>query len=116
MNEGHLQKQAVSMLTADILEDWRNFIVGSVNDHVVRIGVLQGEFHWHHHQHSDEMFYVISGRLFIDLEDRTIELAPGEMCAVPKGVRHRTRSLERTVSLCFESRDNDVTGDQDSSV
>ena len=61
---------------------------------------------------SDEVFYVIQGKLFVDLEDKTEELHPGEMITIPRSVRHRTRSNERTLILCFESMGNDVTGDQ----
>ena len=74
-----------------------------VNDSVVRIGVVEGEYHWHKHEADDEFFYVVEGQLLIDLEGRTVELAPRQGFVVPKGVTHRTRSLERTVILMFEN-------------
>jgi mannose-6-phosphate isomerase-like protein (cupin superfamily) len=111
-NKTQLVKFNVHDLTNGIEDDWKNFVVSEVNDHVVRLSVLQRNFHWHSHSKSDEVFYVIRGKLFVDLEDRTEELRPGEMITIPKNVQHRTRSKERTIILCFESMDNDVTGDE----
>lgn len=99
-------------LTGGLKDDWNNFIVSEVNDHVVRVCLLQRDFHWHSHSASDEAFYVIEGTLFVDLDGGTEKLAPGEMITIPRRVRHRTRSAERTLILCFESKDNDVMGDQ----
>ena len=106
-----LTKLNVFDLTKNITDDWKNFIVSEINDHVVRLSVLQRDFHWHSHSESDEMFYVIEGKLFVDLENTTEEINPGEMITVPKNIKHRTRSNERTLILCFESKDNDVKGD-----
>ncbi len=69
----------------------------------VRLGVVQGEYHWHKHDGDDEFFYVLEGRLFIDLEGRTVEVEPRRGFVVPKGVVHRTRALERTVMLMVEN-------------
>jgi mannose-6-phosphate isomerase-like protein (cupin superfamily) len=74
-----------------------------VNGSVVRLGVVQGEYHWHKHDDDDEFFYVVEGRLLIDLQDRTVELGPGQGLVVPKGVVHRTRAQERTVMLMVEN-------------
>jgi mannose-6-phosphate isomerase-like protein (cupin superfamily) len=82
---------------------WYNQTLCKVNDSVVRIGVIQGEYHWHKHDDDDEFFYVVEGQLLIDLEGRTVELAPRQGFVVPKGVTHRTRALERTVILMFEN-------------
>ena len=82
---------------------WYNQTLCQVNSSVVRIGVIQGEYHWHKHDDDDEFFYVVEGQLLIDLEGRTVELAPRQGFVVPKGVTHRTRSLERTVILMFEN-------------
>lgn len=98
-------------LTKNIKEDWKNFVVGDINDHVVRLSVLQKDFHWHIHENSDEFFYVIEGKLFVDFDSKTFEINQGEMITVPKGVNHRTRSDVRTLLLCFEHKDNDVKGD-----
>ena len=74
-----------------------------MNDAVVRLGVVQGEYHWHKHDADDEFFYVVEGRFWIDLEDRVIEPGPGQGVVVPKGVLHRPRAPERTVILMVET-------------
>jgi len=81
---------------------WYNETLCAVNDSVVRVGVIEGEYHWHQHEMEDEFFYVVEGRLLIDLEDRTIELAPRQGFVVPKQTRHRARAPERTVILMVE--------------
>lgn len=82
-----------------------------VNDSVVRLGVVEGEFHWHKHDGEDEFFYVVEGRFIIDLEGRTVELAPRQGFTIPKGVMHRTRARERTVVLMVEGAGVKPTGD-----
>ena len=83
---------------------------GSYDENVVRLAVIQEDFHWHYHAKGDEMFFVISGKFFVDLEDRTVELGPNEMFTVPKTTKHKTRASERSVVMCFESRENDIMG------
>ncbi|MFJ8090901.1 cupin domain-containing protein [Lysinibacillus sp. NPDC095746] len=91
--------------------DYTNFIVSEVNDHALRIAVINGEFHWHKHENCDELFYVLEGELFIDLENtETVSLKPGEIFTVPANTMHRTRSNERTVNMCFEKTSNDIKG------
>lgn len=92
-------------------DDWYNQTLCQVNDCVVRLGVMQGEFHWHKHDNEDEFFYVVDGRFIIDLEGRTVELAPRQGFTVPKGVLHRTRAPERTVILMIEGAGVKPTGD-----
>ena len=82
---------------------WYNQSLCKVNDSVVRLGVVQGEYHWHKHDEDDEFFYVVDGKLFIDLDGRTVELSPGQGIVVPKGTLHRTRAAERTVMLMVEN-------------
>src|SRR5690349_16059671 len=82
---------------------WYNQTLCQVNGSVVRLGVVQGEYHWHKHDDDDEFFYVVEGRFLIDLEDRTVELTPRQGFVVPKGVIHRTRAAERTVILMVEN-------------
>ncbi len=89
---------------------WFNQTLCAVNDSVIRLGVVQGEYHWHHHENDDEFFYVVEGRLLIDLEGRTVELAPRQGFVVPRGVQHRTRAPERTVILMVENRGIIPTG------
>jgi mannose-6-phosphate isomerase-like protein (cupin superfamily) len=82
---------------------WYNQTLCQVNGSVVRLGVFQGEYHWHKHDEDDEFFYVIEGQLLIDLEGRTVTLEPRQGFVVPKRVEHRTRALERTVVLMVEN-------------
>ena len=90
---------------------WYNQTLCKVNASVVRLGVVEGEYHWHKHDEDDEFFYVVEGRLLIDLEDRTVERTPRKGMVVPKGVLHRTRALERTVILMVENAGIVPTGD-----
>jgi mannose-6-phosphate isomerase-like protein (cupin superfamily) len=83
--------------------DWYNQTLCKVNDSVVRLGVVQGEYHWHHHDQDDEFFYVVDGQLLIDLEDRTVELSNRQGFVVPRGTLHRTRAPRRTVILMVEN-------------
>jgi len=95
-------KQAAS----SVQQTYKNFVIFSVNNHCIRMAVMQGEFRWHQHPHSDECFLVVEGLLEIDLADgRRFRLQPGEVFTVPSGVVHRTRAEGRTVNLCFEDRD-----------
>jgi mannose-6-phosphate isomerase-like protein (cupin superfamily) len=90
---------------------WYNQTLCKVNASVVRIGVVEGEYHWHKHDHDDEFFYVVEGNLLIDLEGKTVALAPRQGFVVPKGVLHRTRAEQRTVMLMFENAGIIPTGD-----
>jgi mannose-6-phosphate isomerase-like protein (cupin superfamily) len=82
---------------------WFNQTLCQVNGSVVRLGVVEGEYHWHKHDEDDEFFYVVEGKFLIDLEEGTIELGPRQGFVVPKGVVHRTRAMERTVILMVEN-------------
>ena len=82
---------------------WFNQTLCQVNGSVVRMGVFEGEYHWHQHTEDDEFFYVLEGRLLIDLEGRTVELAPRQGMVVPRATLHRTRARERTVVLMVEN-------------
>lgn len=96
--------------TVSDISTYSNFVVSEVNDHVLRIAVIDGEFHWHEHD-TDELFMVLEGELFIDFKDNhTISILPGEIFNVPAFTQHRTRSVGRTVNLCFESKENEIKG------
>jgi len=82
---------------------WFNQTLCKVNDSVIRVGVIEGEYHWHKHDEDDEFFYVVEGQLLIDLEDRVVELSPRQGFVVPKGTLHRTRAPHRTVILMVEN-------------
>ncbi len=99
-------------LADDCPEKWWNQTLCRVNDCVARVGVfVEGEFHWHKHDREDEFFYVVEGRLFVDLEGRTVELAPRQGIVVPRGAMHRTRAPKRAVVLMFEAAGIVPTGD-----
>ena len=101
----------VQKLVDACTDKWYNQTLCGVNESVVRLGVVEGEYHWHEHEELDEFFYVVDGRFLIDLEDRTVDLGPKQGFVVPKGVRHRTRALERTVILMVEGEEIVPTGD-----
>ena len=82
---------------------WYNQTLCGVNGSVVRLGVIEGEYHWHKHDEDDEFFYVVEGKLLIDLEGKVVELTPQQGFVVPKGVLHRTRAPQRTVILMVEN-------------
>ena len=90
--------------------DWYNQTLCKVNDSVVRLGVVKGEYHWHKHDDDDEFFYVVDGQLLIDLEGRTVELSPRQGFVVPKGTMHRTRARQRTTILMVENQGVIPTG------
>ena len=109
---GHLEVVDVPAIVAGCRKRWFNQTLVQVNDSVVRLGIVKGQFHWHKHDHDDEFFFVLEGRLFIDLENRTIELGPGQGVVVPKGIMHRPRSPKKTVMLMMETRRIEPEGDR----
>ena len=114
-----LEKVELDPLVEAVRDQWYNQTLARVNDSVVRLGVMQGEYHWHKHDEDDEFFYVVDGRFLIDLEPeddgetpgRVVELRPREGFVVPKGVVHRTRAPERSVILMVETAAIVPTGD-----
>jgi mannose-6-phosphate isomerase-like protein (cupin superfamily) len=108
---GPLERIDVPALVGACKDRWYNQTLCRVNDSVVRLGVVEGEYHWHKHDRDDEFFYVVEGRFWIDLEDRVIELGPGQGVVVPRGLRHRPRAPERTVILMVETSGIVPTGD-----
>ena len=106
-----LQLIDVPALVAACTDRWYNQTLCRVNDSVVRLGVVQGEYHWHKHDDDDEFFYVVEGRFLIDLPERTIDLGPGQGVVIPKGTMHRPRAPERTVILMVETAGIVPTGD-----
>ena len=101
----------VSTLAKDVTDKWYNQTLCKVNDSVVRLGVMQGEYHWHKHDSDDEFFFVLSGKFIIDLEGRSVELLPNQGFVVPKGVVHRTRAPEKSVIIMVETAAIVPTGD-----
>jgi quercetin dioxygenase-like cupin family protein len=108
---GPLELIDVQKLADGVTHPWFNQTLCQVNGSVVRVGVVKGEYHWHKHDGDDEFFYVVEGRLLIDLEGRTVTLEPRQGFVVPKGVVHRTRAPERTIILMVENAGIVPTGD-----
>ncbi|MDP9047625.1 MAG: cupin domain-containing protein [Bacteroidota bacterium] len=107
----HLELIDVPEIVAENKEKWFNQTLTKINDSVARIGIVEGEYHWHKHDNDDEFFFVLEGKLFIDLEDKTVELEPMQGLTVSKGVMHRTRALKKTVMLMVENATIDPIGD-----
>ena len=101
----------VPAVVGAVRDTWFNQTLCKVNDSVLRLGVMQGEYHWHKHDHDDELFFVLEGRFFVDLEDRSAELDRWQGFTVPRGVVHRTRAPERAVILMMETASIVPTGD-----
>jgi mannose-6-phosphate isomerase-like protein (cupin superfamily) len=108
---GPLERIDVQTLMDHCTDRWYNQTLCRVNDSVVRLGIVQGEYHWHKHDGEDEFFYVVEGRFLIDLEGRTVDLEPRQGFVVPKGTLHRPRAPERTVVLMVEGAGIVPTGD-----
>src|SRR5438876_1394872 len=98
-------------VVAQVKDQWFNQTLCKVNDSVVRLGVMQGEYHWHKHDADDEFFYVVEGQFIIDLEGRSVTLGPRQGFVVPRGVTHRTRAPVRSVILMVETASIVPTGD-----
>ncbi len=108
---GFLKLIDVPSLVAACDEQWYNQTLCQVNDCVVRLGIMQGEFHWHKHDKEDEFFFVLQGKFLIDLESETITLEQHQGYTIPRGVVHRTRAPERAVILMMEGSSVQPTGD-----
>ena len=107
-----LQLIDVQSLVNECKDKWYNQTLCQVNDSVVRLGVLEGEYHWHKHDKEDEFFFTLDGELIIDIEgEDSIELKPNQGFVVPKGVVHRTRAPVKTVVLMIETAGIIPTGD-----
>lgn len=109
---GPLEVVDLPALVAACTDRWFNQTLARVNDSVVRLGVIEGEYHWHKHEADDEFFFVVEGRLFVDIEGRTFVLEDRQGLVVPRGVTHRTRAPERTVILMVENAGIIPTGDR----
>lgn len=101
----------VPALIRDCTDRWYNQTLCKVNNSVIRLGVMQGEYHWHKHDNDDEFFFVLEGQFIVDLEGTSVTLNPRQGYVVPKGVVHRTRAPERAVILMVETAAIVPTGD-----
>ena len=91
-------------------DTWSPKVAGDVNDMQVKVAKFAGEFVWHHHDEQDEMFLVVDGALRIELTDGVVELGPGELVVVPRGVEHRPVALPTANVVLFESAATVNTG------
>jgi len=107
----HLELIDVNKMVRECTDKWFNQTLTKVNDSVVRVGIVEGEYHWHKHENDDEFFFVLEGQFLIDLEDRTIELNPNQGVTIPKGMMHRPRAPKKTVLLMVENSTIQPTGD-----
>ena len=108
---GHSAIIDISRLVDSCKEKWVNYSLTEVNDSIVRLGILEGEFHWHKHDNEDEFFFVVEGKLLLDLEGETLELLPKQGYTVPRKVLHRTRAGEKTIVLMVEGNTVSPRGD-----
>lgn len=108
---GHMRIIDIDKMVNDTDDKWINYDLTKINDSVARLGIFEGEFHWHHHEKEDEFFLVLSGKLLLDLEDRTVKLLPNQGFTVPRGVTHRTRANEKTVVIMVEGDTVKPAGD-----
>ncbi|HVP06260.1 MAG TPA: cupin domain-containing protein [Candidatus Acidoferrum sp.] len=107
----HLELIDISAVVAACTDQWFNQALTRVNSSVVRVAIIQGEFHWHKHDNDDEFFFVLDGHLLIDLEYRTIQLRRHEGVTITRGIMHRPRAPQKTVVLLVEPAGIKPTGD-----
>lgn len=108
-----MQRIDVPSLVKECKDKWYNQTLCKVNDSVVRLGILHGEYHWHKHDKEDEFFFTLTGTLLIDIKgQQTIELNAHQGYVVPKGIVHKTRAPEKTVILMIETAGIVPTGDE----
>lgn len=109
---GSLNVVDVNGLVEKCTDRWYNQTLCQVNDSVVRLGILHGEYHWHKHDQEDEFFFTLQGMLIVDVEHaESVKLYPLQGFVVPKGVVHRTRAPEKTIVLMIETLGIVPTGD-----
>jgi mannose-6-phosphate isomerase-like protein (cupin superfamily) len=93
-------------------EHWHPYIVGELNENFIKLAKVKGEFVWHKHDHEDELFIVQKGTLIVDFRDKTVEVKPGEILTVPKGVEHRPRTNgEEVLMMLIEPKETKHTGE-----
>ena len=107
----HFELIDIPKLVNEVKDKWFNQTLTEVNNSVVRVGIVEGEYHWHKHEMDDEFFFVLEGKLLIDLADRTIELNPGQGVTITRNTIHRTRAPKKTVMLMVENKGIIPTGD-----
>ena len=107
----HFELIDIPQMIKETKDKWFNQTLTEVNNSVVRVGIVEGEYHWHKHENDDEFFFVLEGKLLVDTANRTIELNPGQGVTLTKNVMHRTRAPQKTVMLMVENKGIIPTGD-----
>lgn len=107
----HLEVIDIAKMDEENKHPWFNQTLTKLNESLVRLGIVEGEYHWHKHDNDDEFFFVLEGQLLIDLEDRTIVLNPNQGTTISKGLMHRPRAPKKTIMLMVESSAIVPTGD-----
>ena len=95
-------------------EHWTPKIVAELNGQHVKIAKLLGEFEWHQHENEDELFWIVKGKLLIHFRDKSVELSPGEILVIPKGVEHKPEAPEEVHLVMFEPVGTVNTGETES--
>lgn len=102
-------KKNFKEISGKVDKAYDNFILENINDHCLRIAVMQGEYKWHYHANTDELFVVLEGTLKIEIRNKDVVfLKPGEFIKIPAGTIHKTSAVERTVNICFEKTADDT--------
>ena len=106
-----MQKISLSDKFSKFTDHWAPRVIAEVNDHQLKLVKIKGDFVWHDHDDADEVFIVIEGSMSIEFEDEIVELNRGEMCVVPKGVRHRPFAENECQIMLVEPRGLVNTGE-----
>jgi mannose-6-phosphate isomerase-like protein (cupin superfamily) len=105
-----LVKSSFKEISDKVDKAYDNFILENINDHCLRMAVMQGEYRWHYHNNTDELFVVLEGELKIEIKDNgVVFLQPGEFITIPAKTIHKTSAIGRTVNLTFEKNAADTT-------
>lgn len=105
-----LAKRSFKEISDKVDKAYDNFILENVNDHCLRIAIFKGEYRWHYHNNTDELFIVLEGGLKIEIKDNeTLFLKPGDFITIPAKTIHKTSAIGRTVNLSFEKSRDDTT-------
>lgn len=107
----HQEVIDIPLMVKECTDKWFNQTLTKVNNSVVRLGIVEGEYHWHKHDNDDEFFFVLEGLLLVDFEGKTIELKLQQGITISRGVLHRTRATEKTIMLMVETYSIKPTGD-----
>ena len=109
---GSSERIDIPSLVEKCTDEWYNQTLCKVNDSVIRLGILHGEYHWHKHDKDDEFFFTLDGKLIVDIEGaESVELNPQQGYVVPKGIVHKTRAPDKTIVLMIETAGIIPTGD-----